>query len=96
MRPEEDDNVRVVIQAQERIRQFSVNEDPRFDLLPVKVVGLRNGHIVANDADRFEGNRGQAYHVFIWAVEETAKAVKHAPKLADHSHVVIHKAETCT
>ena len=94
MRPEEDDDVRVCVQPEEGVGQLRMYDDPGFDLLPVKVVGLRHGNVVADNADRIEGNSGRAGHVFSGAVEEAAEAGKHALKLADHTKTVTRAGET--
>ena len=53
-----------------------------FDLLPIKVVGLRHGNLVADNANWFEGNSGRAGHVLFGVVEEAAEAGKHAPQVS--------------
>jgi hypothetical protein len=88
VRPEEDNDVRIGIQPEQRVRELRMHHDARFDLLPVKVVGLRDGDVVADNADRIEGNRGWAGHVFSGAVEKTAEAGKHELKLSDDAKAV--------
>jgi len=82
MRPEEDDDVRVGVQPEERVGQLRVHDDTGFDLLPIKVVGLRHRNIVVDDADWLEGNSGRAGHVLFGVVEEAAEAGKHAPQVS--------------
>ena len=82
VRPEEHDDVRVGVQPEQRVAQLRVYHNTRFDLLPIKVVGLRHGNIVADDADWLEGNSGRAGHVLFAVVEEAAEAGKHAPQVS--------------
>src|SRR3990170_1764172 len=73
--PEQDVDVRIAVQPQERLRQLRPQDNARPDVLPA--VGHRPLDAVPDDADGPHGDLGQVGQFIAATEEEAADAVQH-------------------